>query len=83
MTSDMFLLAILCVGVVFCTLCVLRRFIPAMINSAVGGWLAVGAVNLASTFTGITLTVNIFSGAITTLLGIPGVISMLLLQVFW
>ena len=60
-----------------------RRMIGALLSSAISGWLALAVINLTGGLTGITLGVNLFSVGVVTLLGIPGAISILLLQIFW
>jgi len=47
------------------------------------GFTALGAVNLTGLFTGVTLPWNLFTLLVTLVLGMPGVVSMLVLQLFW
>lgn len=61
----------------------MRRFLGASILSAVGGLATMGIVNLTGIVTGITLQFNLFSLLVSLVLGAPGVISLLLLQMFW
>lgn len=61
----------------------LRRLFGAVVLSALGGFLALAAINLTGTLTGILLPVNLFSVGISAVLGAPGVISLLLMQMFW
>jgi len=60
-----------------------RRIWRALITSAAGGLAALGIVNLSGLLTGVTLPVSIFSLGISCVLGPAGVISLLLLRVFW
>ena len=52
-------------------------------HSAAGGLAALGAVNLTGLLTGVALPLNLFSLLVCCLLGAPGVITMLLLRLFW
>lgn len=61
----------------------LRRAIGTAAASAVMGFTALGAVNLTGFVTGVTLPLNLFTLLVCTLLGAPGVVSMLVLQLFW
>ncbi|WP_071434389.1 pro-sigmaK processing inhibitor BofA family protein [Angelakisella massiliensis] len=61
----------------------LRRLLKAMFFSAVGGGVALAAVNLTGLITGVTLPLNLFSMGVCAVLGAPGVISLLVMQLFW
>lgn len=50
-----------------------------IIKSAFMGILGLFAVNISSVFTGVSLSINFLSLIISAVLGIPGVISMLIL----
>ena len=47
------------------------------------GFAALGAVNLTGLATGVALPLNLFTVLVTLMLGMPGVVSMLVLQLFW
>ncbi len=61
----------------------LRRLLKAFFCSAVGGAIALAAVNLTGIITGVTLPLNLFSLGVCGILGAPGVISLLVMQLFW
>ncbi len=56
------------------------RPVRQLIGSGVQGLCAVAAVNLTGAFTGVSLGLNVLSGACCALLGVPGVITLLLLK---
>jgi inhibitor of the pro-sigma K processing machinery len=58
---------------------VLKKFI----GSAVAGFAALAAINLTASLTGVGLAVSVWSIAAAGLLGLPGVVSMLMLKIFW
>ena len=60
-----------------------RKILGAAALSAAGGLAALGAVNLTGRLTGVALPLNLFSLLVCCLLGAPGVITMLLLRLFW
>ena len=53
------------------------------IAGAATGFAALAAIDLTSSFTGIFLAVSGWSIAISAVLGLPGVVSMLLLKIIW
>jgi inhibitor of the pro-sigma K processing machinery len=57
----------------------LKKFI----GSAVAGFAALAAINLTASLTGVGLAVSVWSIAAAGLLGLPGVVSMLMLKIFW
>ena len=61
----------------------MRRAIGTALVSAAMGFTALGAVNLTGLLTGVTLPWNLFTLLVCTVLGAPGVVSMLVLQLFW
>lgn len=61
----------------------MRKMLGAFIVSSVGGIATIGLVNLTGLLTGITLQFNLFSLLVAAVLGVPGVISLLLMQMFW
>ncbi|MEG0754283.1 MAG: pro-sigmaK processing inhibitor BofA family protein [Angelakisella sp.] len=61
----------------------MRRLLGAAAISAVGGIAAIGLINVTGFLTGITLPFNLFSLLVSVALGAPGVISLLLMQMFW
>jgi inhibitor of the pro-sigma K processing machinery len=58
------------------------RLLKCVLFTAFTGLLAFGAVYLASRFTGLPITLTPFSMAVSGMLGIPGVIAMLALNLF-
>lgn len=52
-------------------------------GSAAAGFAALAVVNLSATVTGVGLAVSVWTIAVAGILGLPGVISMLLLKIFW
>lgn len=61
----------------------LRRFLGVAAASAVGGLATIGLINVTGLATGILLPFNLFSLLVSLVLGAPGVISLLLMQMFW
>ena len=61
--------------------CLTRRPIRALFSSAFEGICALAAVNVFSVFSGVTLGVTTFSVAVSSVLGIPGVAALLVMQV--
>lgn len=53
------------------------------IGSAVAGFAALAAINLTASMTGVGLAISVWSIAVAGVLGLPGVVSMLLLKIFW
>lgn len=53
------------------------RPIRSVIGSGIQGLCALAAVNVTGAFTGVSLGLNLFSGACCVVLGIPGVIALL------
>ena len=60
----------------------MRRAVGTAVASAAMGFAALGAVNLTGLATG-ALPLNLFTVLVTLMLGMPGVVSMLVLQLFW
>lgn len=60
-----------------------RRALRGVAVTATGGLAALAAVNLTGLLTGVLLPFNVFSTLVCLLLGVPGVVSLLLLQLFW
>lgn len=58
-----------------------RRPVKAFLGSGVQGICALAAVNVAGAFTGVSLGLNMLSGLCCAVLGIPGVITLLILKV--
>ncbi|MEG2074288.1 MAG: pro-sigmaK processing inhibitor BofA family protein [Angelakisella sp.] len=61
----------------------MRSFLGAAAMSAAGGLAAMGIINLTGLLTGISLPITLFSVLTSVVLGAPGVISLLLMQMFW
>ena len=57
-----------------------RKPVRGLLGSALQGACALAAVNVTGMFTGVSLGVNAFTGAVSAVLGVPGVIAMLLLN---
>ena len=55
-----------------------KRPVRTLVGSGVQGLCALAAVNVAGAFTGVSLALNVFTGACCVGLGIPGVIALLL-----
>lgn len=60
-----------------------RRAVGTAAASAAMGAAAMGAVNLTGLVTGVVLPVNLFTALVTLVLGAPGVVGLLVLQLFW
>ena len=60
-----------------------KRPIRAFVGSGAQGICALAAVYLLGTFTGVSLGLNLFSGACCAVLGIPGVISLLIMKILF
>ena len=61
----------------------MRRAVGTAVASAAMGFAALGAVNLTGLATGVALPLNLFTVLVTLMLGMPGVVSMLVLQLLW
>ncbi|MEA5010308.1 MAG: pro-sigmaK processing inhibitor BofA family protein [Angelakisella sp.] len=61
----------------------MRKTLAAMAVSALGGLCTLGVINLTGILTGVMLPFNVFSLLVSCVLGAPGVISLLLLQLVW
>lgn len=59
------------------------RPIRALLGSALQGASAVAAVNVTGLFTGVSLGLNLLSGIACAAAGVPGVITLLLLQLIF
>ncbi len=57
--------------------------IRSMVGNALQGTCALAAVNVAGAFTGVSLGITAFTGAVCLGLGIPGVITVLLLKLIF
>ena len=76
------------VGAVIVTAVVVVLFrtgkpVRALAGSGIQGVCALAAVNVAGAFTSVSLGLNLFSGAVCLVLGIPGVIGLLLLKLIF
>lgn len=60
-----------------------KKPVRSLVGSGVQGICALAAVNVAGTFTGVSLGLNLFSGLVCLVLGIPGVIGLLLLKLLF
>ena len=61
--------------------CLTRRPIRALLSGAFQGLCALAAVNAVSAWSGVTLGLTWFSAAVCGVLGIPGAVTLLVLQV--
>lgn len=59
------------------------RPVRGLLGSSVQGICALAAVNVAGTFTGVSLGLNWLTGGVCAVLGIPGVITLLLLKLLF
>ncbi len=60
-----------------------RKPVRSLLKSTVQGASALAAVNVAGAFTGVSLGINWLSGVACVSLGVPGVITLLLLKVIF
>lgn len=60
-----------------------KRLVKAALGSMVSGSLALVLVNLLTGITGVALAYNVWTVGTAVLLGVPGVILMLVLNVMW
>ena len=60
-----------------------KRPVRGLLGSALQGACALAAVNVTGMFTGVSLGINVFTGAVSAVLGVPGVITLLLLKVIF
>ena len=61
----------------------MRKAVGTALSSAAMGLAAMGAVNLTGLVTRVVLPWNLFTLLVCIILGAPGVVSMLVLQLFW
>ena len=66
---------------VFIGACLTGKPLRALLGSALEGICALAAVNVFSVFSGVTLGVTTFSVVVSSVLGIPGVAALLVMQV--
>ena len=59
------------------------RPVRGLLGSSVQGLCALAAVNVAGTFTGVSLGLNWLTGGVCAVLGLPGVITLLLLKLLF
>lgn len=57
-----------------------NRPIRALLGSGIQGICALAAVDVAGAFTGVSLGLNLFSGLCCLVLGVPGVVTLLILK---
>lgn len=65
---------------VFVAACFTKKPIRSLLTSAVQGICAMAAVNVLSVFSGVTVGLTVFTTYMATVLGLPGVITLLCLQ---
>lgn len=77
----------ICAAVIICGAIVFMIRSPGTLRKitagAAAGLMALAAVDLTSTFTGIYIAVSVWTIAVSALLGLPGVISILFLKLIW
>ena len=61
----------------------MRRAVGTALASTAIGIATMGAVNLTGIVTGVVLPWNLFTLLVCVVLGAPGVVSLLILQLFW
>ena len=84
MTDTPVITGILVLGFMVLVLLIrMRRAVGTAVSSAAMGVAAMGAVNLTGLLTGVMLPWNLFTLLVCTILGAPGVVAMLVLQLFW
>ena len=59
------------------------RPVRSLIASGLQGICALAAVNITGAFTGVSLGLNVLTGAFGLLLGVPGIITLLILKVIF
>ncbi len=71
-------------GVIALAVCIAllrsRKPVRGLVGSGAQGICALAAVNIAGAFTGVSLGLNLFTGISCVVLGIPGVITMLIVK---
>lgn len=74
--------AALSVGLLFLlfSLAFIRRPLRSLLSGGIQGICALMAVNVAGIFTGVSLGINLYSSLVCLFLGVPGVVSMLILH---
>lgn len=60
-----------------------RKVLKGWFLSAAGGVAAMGLLNLTAGITGILLPFNLFTLLVSVVLGLPGTVGMLFLNLFW
>ncbi|HEX3027262.1 MAG TPA: pro-sigmaK processing inhibitor BofA family protein [Clostridia bacterium] len=60
-----------------------KRLVKGIALSSLGGLAALGAVDLSGMLTGVTLAFNLWTFLTAAVLGLPGVVSMLLVKLMW
>ena len=81
MTTGLWIIGGVILAAVLVGACLTRHPVRALFRSALEGICALGAVNIAGMFTGVTLGVTTFSATVCAVLGIPGAVSLLVMQV--
>lgn len=80
MTIGLWVVASVLTLVVFVALFRTKRPVRSLVGSGVQGLCALAAVNVTGMLTGVSIGLNALSGVCCLLLGIPGVITLLLLK---
>lgn len=60
-----------------------RKTLGNWLLSALGGVAALGLVSLTTGITGILMPINVFSLLVCLVLGLPGAVGMMFLNLFW
>ncbi|MCL2488799.1 MAG: pro-sigmaK processing inhibitor BofA family protein [Oscillospiraceae bacterium] len=80
LTIGLWILAGLICGAVFAALIKTGKPVRRLVGSGVQGFCALAAVNVAGAFTGVSLGINLLTGACALVLGIPGIIGLLVIK---
>ena len=83
LNNSFYLLASVVAIVIFISLLRTGHFIKSLLFSAVTGNLALFYICYLGAFTGVLLSINLFTVGVATLLGIPGVLSMLIIKLIF
>jgi inhibitor of the pro-sigma K processing machinery len=59
------------------------KLIKKLALSGLGGFVALGAVNLTAALTGVSLAVNVWTACVAVFLGLPGIVALMFLKIIW
>ena len=80
MTTGMMIVGGVIALAVLVAACLTRKPVRSLFSSALQGICALAAVNVLSVFSGVTIGLTAFTTYMATVLGLPGVITLLCLQ---